>query len=733
MHYLLSNNMNDIERKLKQIESNIDGGMLNRAIRDLRDVAQQSGDYESLNRLNAASQSYGYLRRYYMEGKPDPTRASMLSDLAEQLRSVSDALARRSKAEEPGVYYSSQRLLSLRKGNLNASLTRYRELMAQMALAGMVQNVSVDMSRERYELLETIFLTTMLTFQDKVAMQTLRKVMENPDTDIALQYQLIAALTLGMAAWFDEMKLNLMIELLLHSGLPASSRARLLAGVVIGIAAWPERIAKTDRLKDRIKLLLDADDMAARVKTVIKAIAGTLDTQRISDKMKNEVLPEIMKLRPEMIQKLKGMSKGIDPESLENNPEWEEMLDKTGIGRKLEELSEMQNDGADLMMVTFSQLKGFPFFQRVNNWFMPFDSKHPDLGFDEKMSETIGRMTDFTPFICDSDKYSLALALKQAPEMQRNMLLKQFDMQFEQMSQELKEKLPDTSRPDFDNESVKAVRDLYRFYKLSRKDGDFYNPFAKALEFLNIPGLDRHLNDGRFIETMAEFYFKRQYYKESLGLFRTLSEMNYEDNSIWQKIGFACQKLQDFAGAREAYMKSVLLGDDSLWIEKKLAFVNRRLGNYSEALEYYDKVLARDSENVKLMITAGNAALMADKPAQAAGYFYHAHYLRPDMKEATRGAAWAELMSGHIEKADTLYNELLEKESEMTDLLNAGHVSHLSGRIEEAVSRYRSAARMNKSDFELAYVADIPVLQKLGVDPQGVRLILDEVMDQLES
>ena len=51
--------MNDTERKLKQIESNIDGGMLNRAMRDLRDVAQQSGDYESLNRLNAASQSYG--------------------------------------------------------------------------------------------------------------------------------------------------------------------------------------------------------------------------------------------------------------------------------------------------------------------------------------------------------------------------------------------------------------------------------------------------------------------------------------------------------------------------------------------------------------------------------------------------------------------------------------------------------------------------------------------------
>ena len=177
-------------------------------------------------------------------------------------------------------------------------------------------------------------------------------------------------------------------------------------------------------------------------------------------------------------------------------------------------------------------------------------------------------------------------------------------------------------------------------------------------------------------------------------------------------------------------MKSVLLGDDSLWIEKKLAYVNRRLGNYRESLEYYDKVLERDSGNVKTMITAANAALMADMPERAAAYFYHAHYLNPDMKEATRGAAWAELMSGHIHKASTLYGELLKNESDMTDLLNAGHVSHLSGRIEEAVSRYRAAARMNQSDFELAYVADIPILLKLGADPQGVKLLLDEVLDQ---
>ena len=45
---------------------------------------------------------------------------------------------------------------------------------------------------------------------------------------------------------------------------------------------------------------------------------------------------------------------------LENNPEWEEMLEKNGLADKMRELTEMQSEGADLMMVTFSNLKGFP-------------------------------------------------------------------------------------------------------------------------------------------------------------------------------------------------------------------------------------------------------------------------------------------------------------------------------------------------------------------------------------
>ena len=76
----------------------------------------------------------------------------------------------------------------------------------------------------------------------------------------------------------------------------------------------------------------------------------------------------MMKLRPE-IEKLGR--KPLDPEAMEENPEWAELLDKSGISDKLKELQEIQEDGGDVMMVTFSKLKTFPFSTTYQTGFCP--------------------------------------------------------------------------------------------------------------------------------------------------------------------------------------------------------------------------------------------------------------------------------------------------------------------------------------------------------------------------
>ena len=50
------------------------------------------------------------------------------------------------------------------------------------------------------------------------------------------------------------------------------------------------------------------------------------------------------------------------------------MMERSGLAEKLKEMSEIQEEGGDVMMGTFEHLKTFPFFSEPANWFLPFDT-----------------------------------------------------------------------------------------------------------------------------------------------------------------------------------------------------------------------------------------------------------------------------------------------------------------------------------------------------------------------
>ncbi len=72
----------------------------------------------------------------------------------------------------------------------------------------------------------------------------------------------------------------------------------------------------------------------------------------------------------------------------------------------------MQEDGGDVFMSTFANLKSFPFFSDVVNWFMPFhlDNLTVKNALGSELS-AIGNLVLSSPFLCNGDKYSFILAL----------------------------------------------------------------------------------------------------------------------------------------------------------------------------------------------------------------------------------------------------------------------------------------------------------------------------------
>ena len=151
-----------------------------------------------------------------------------------------------------------------------------------------------------------------------------------------------------------------------------------LCAVVIALLKYHDRL--TDRkLLNQIDALKDMPQWHKDVKMIYMQLVKSCDTERVSRKMRDELLPEMMKLRPDLSQKIKDNMGAMDISTFDENPEWQEILENSGIADKMKELTEMQEEGSDVFMSTFAQLKSYPFFAKVANWFLPFYVEHSEV------------------------------------------------------------------------------------------------------------------------------------------------------------------------------------------------------------------------------------------------------------------------------------------------------------------------------------------------------------------
>ena len=103
----------------------------------------------------------------------------------------------------------------------------------------------------------------------------------------------IAALTLSLLFFYDRGKMNALLDVY-EAGVSQRYSARALTGIVLAMTAHPARISADPRMTARLSLWNDDIMAYSRLRQVIRVIVGTRDTERIADKMKNEVLPELM-------------------------------------------------------------------------------------------------------------------------------------------------------------------------------------------------------------------------------------------------------------------------------------------------------------------------------------------------------------------------------------------------------------------------------------------------------
>ncbi len=716
----------------EKIEKSVARKRLRDAFTFLRHYAAGLGDWRVTDTIDHLEQSYSMMLRYAVGGVDDPVRDEIYDSIVKGIYGVLDHVSReKGRPSSPLIYFSTLRYEAMQADTLKSLADRYESLLSRMSLYNLAAGNQAASEADRQLLVETerrIFNRVWVTFpfhgEDAAIVSTMLSAENMP---LYFKEMLVSALLLGLTGYYDGRRVELLLDTYATS---PSRRLSVTALCAALMALYINRTRVSARcIEKRIDSLRDTTSWHDDVKAVFLEFIRSRDTERISRKMQDELLPDMMKLRPDIARRMKqGMA---DMTDMEENPEWRELLDKSGITDKIKELTKMQEDGGDVFMVTFSNLKYFPFFSEVSNWFMPFRADHPAvraaLGIE---LASVGELVAASPFFCDSDKYSFVLALSGMPAAQRRLMLSQFDAQ-RVNELELRSAALTTASTDAGEIANKYVQNIYRFFKLFRRKGDFTDPFARPLNLLQLPFLGADLTDPETLAVVSEFYFSRGYYEDAAHVFGLLADAVPPDAQLFQKLGYCSRKLGDVKGALEYYGQAELLNADSLWTLRRIAACYKDLDNPAKAMEYYRRVECRKPDDLGVALSLGHCALELGRYAEALGYYFKVEFLDEKSTRAWRPIAWTSFLVGDYEQSRRYYDKVLLDNPTSSDYLNMGHLYLASGNPREAINYYGLSIDSDPAGTEGfidSFRADAPRLIKAGIDESLLPLIVDSLL-----
>ena len=703
----------------EQITQSLDHRELKTAFDALFEFAAKSQIYLFQDKLFELQDTYRQLLHYYVAGTNDPMRQKIFYGLMASVYDITDKITQKAlTVDAPGLYFSIRRTLAAQPDNMT--------FLTKTILSDYNIQNTVNAEALMMKLFKAIWTSVSLTDDDVNGLKASFDYAENAPFKTIVNCQIVSALTLGIQALFDKQK----ILLLFHAAESQDEKVKIRAyiGILITLYLYQHRIDYYPEIKYRIDALAENVTFRKTVYMIILRFIMSRDTEKITAKMKEEILPEMMKLNPKNTSPTfenEGMPEFFD---IEMNPEWIEKFEKSPLGKKLEEFSRLQEEGADVMHFSFVNLKHFPFFNEINNWFLPF---HTDASFmreDNVVLKSLGLMTE-AGLMCNSDLFSFYFSIRMIQDEGRRNMLEQLEYQLTEWKQQ---KNADLLTRDTTTERYIShyVQDLYRFYKLFSRRDEFQDIFAQPFDFHNLPVLKRYFSDQNDLLNIAEYYLRKNYFEDALTIFNGLSEKLGEDEMLFQKKGYCLQMTGNYTNALGEYEKAELINPDSKWLIRRIAQCFRAVKNSEKALDYYFRLEKKEPDNLSLLLNIGSCYLDMKNYAEALKYYFKVDYLNHESGKAWRPIAWCSFLSGKYEQAQNYYRTILASNPSYQDYTNAGHTAWALNRTQTAFDHYLKSIQTAKNNFDLfhqEFSKDIPALTSAGINPEEIPFMLDKL------
>lgn len=545
----------------------------------------------------------------------------------------------------------------------------------------------------------------------------------SPTVDSVDQQLIISAMTLTAMNCFDMVKFRTLINVYLKAN-DEYVRQRALVGWVLSV----DNELETELFPEMTKLVEQALENPNHLKEVVelqKQIYYCMSAEEDRDTIQNEIMPNLIN-NPNNITR-DGIS-DQDEESILNDilhpDEEEKKLEK--VESSLHRMIDMQKEGSDIYFGGFSQMKRFPFFSEISNWFTPFYINHPDIAnVREKFASIkfLQGILEYGPF-CNSDKYSFVLAfesvLNQIPENVREML----NRGEAQMVQKIEH--DEMNTPAYIRRIY--LQDMYRFFRLHPLRSEFINIFDnQSLRCLFMRG-DIYMHTGiqAYFKEVVTFLIKRNRKKDAYGLLTSLFDKQYYDYDYYMLRAYLedkPEKYYEHAVELNPQSERALLGLARIWFKNE---------KYEQALDAYDQLMEMNPDKKSYQLNKSVCLTNLHRYEEAEQILFRLNYEDDENLNVARVLAWALTCDGKYEQASRLYEQLMAEENPAdSDVINYGFYLWFVGRIDDAASCFRnyevkSIPESNRLEniYQIIY-DEQPLLSEKGITAQEITMMID--------
>ena len=694
---------------------------------------------QASEQLNAIKTDYQLMSSYWQQGYDDDQRQKLYDQLLRRMyvltMNIGIRYSIRQSAFLTGIH--SRARLSRKEWSAAALRRDLVDYVSDVALLELEPEHTRRQHRQaiyaqHQQMMEALFdyVWTSRLWTDGVT-DAFEEMLLTPTIDSADQQLMVSAITLSLLNFFGINKFRLLINVYRQSA-DERVRQRALVGWAFCLNADVARLYP--EMNDMVRDVLSDDLCLNELAELQMQVFYCLQAENDNKIIQSEIMPELMKSGNLRVTR-NGIEE-VDDDTMEDvlHPELsEQRMEK--LEASMKRMADMQRQGSDIYFGGFSQMKRFPFFQTVANWFVPFYLEHPAV---EGITDGVrGRkfllsLLKTGPF-CDSDKYSFLLGYQAAVSRIPESLLEMMDRgEAVLVGSEI-----DTSElqtPAFLRRSY--LQNLYRFFRVYPQRSEFVNPFdttaahPRYLFFAN--SLLQQTRAEEKLGEVSAFLLKNHACHAAMMTLQNYRE-EVRDAQFYLLNGTVLSRThtEQNAGLTVAGSYARLLELDPQnergWAGYARAMFDS--GDYQAALAYYRRLTERHPDRRNYLLNEAVCLTKLNEYGEALKLLYRLNYEAPDDANVTRVLAWTLVGDAKYDAASKFYQALLSSDTVLSDdLLNYGYCLWFSRSITAAAGMFRRYASQPGVSFSAMgefFGPEHDFICRHGVSDVEIRLMAD--------